>query len=51
MKKPLLLFIIFTVLLLVAGTVYHRYCKAHPGRCRQVKMDEDEKGPRKGIDW
>jgi len=51
MKKPLLLFIIFTVLLLLVGAVYHRYCKSHPGSCRQEKIDENDMGPRKGIDW
>jgi len=52
MKKPLLLFIIFGLLIIVAGFAYKNYCARKPGGCKQEKFDEGEDlGPRKGIDW
>jgi hypothetical protein len=52
MKKPLLLFIISLLLMLVAGIAYKKYCETKPGGCKQEKFDEkDDVGPKKGIDW
>ncbi len=51
MKKPLILFIIFTVLLFIAQFAYTKYCKSRPGGCRQEKKSDSDTGPKKGIDW
>ncbi len=52
MKKPLFIFIIFALLILVASFAYKRYCEARPGDCKQVKVeDREEIGPEEGIDW
>ena len=51
MKKSLLLFIIFTILLFVAQFAYTKYCKTKPDGCKQTKIDENNVGPQKGIDW
>ncbi len=52
MKKPLLLFIIGTVLLLVAAAAYHKYCESKPGGCKKSDTKIDDIGePREGIDW
>jgi len=51
MKKPLLFFIIFIVLLVIAKIVYSKYCESKPEGCKKVKADEREEHPIKGIDW
>jgi hypothetical protein len=51
MKKPLLLFIIFAVLFIVASFAYHKYCQSKPEGCKKVKHDKSDESPRKGIDW
>ncbi|SFV89881.1 hypothetical protein MNB_SV-4-717 [hydrothermal vent metagenome] len=51
MKKPLLLFIIFSLLLLIAGIAYQKYCKAKPDGCKERKVDVNDLGPQEGIDW
>jgi hypothetical protein len=51
MNKPLLLFIIFSVLLVLSAIVYKNYCKSQPDGCKQEKFDEKDFGPEEGIDW
>ena len=51
MKKTLLLFIIFALLLIVAKIAYNKYCESKPEGCKKEKYDEDQGLPREGIDW
>jgi len=51
MNKPLLLFISFSILLLIAVLTYSKYCESKPNGCKQEKYDEDNLGPKEGIDW
>ncbi len=52
MKKPLLLFIVGVVVLIIAAVAYNRYCKSKPGGCKRVSQDVEKIGePREGIDW
>ena len=51
MKKPLILFILFLLLLIVAKIAYNRYCESKPEGCKKEKVDENQGLPRKGIDW
>lgn len=51
MKKPLILFIIFAILLLVAKITYNKYCESKPGSCKKEKYDENQGLPKEGIDW
>ena len=51
MKKPLLLFIIFVVLFVVAKLVYTKYCESKPEGCKNEKYDDKEGSPTEGIDW
>jgi hypothetical protein len=51
MKKPLLLFIIFSALLILSIIAYKNYCKSQPDGCKQEKFDEKDFGPQEGIDW
>jgi hypothetical protein len=51
MNKPLLLFISFSILFLAAIITYNKYCKSKPNGCKQEKFDENDMGPREGIDW
>ena len=50
MNKPLLIFISFSILFLVAIFTYNKYCESKPNGCHQEKY-EKELGPREGIDW
>jgi hypothetical protein len=51
MKKPLLLFIISVVLLIIAKLAYNKYCESKPDGCKKEKYDENQGSPREGIDW
>jgi hypothetical protein len=51
MKKPLLLFLLFSALLLLAGIAYTKYCKSKPNGCRKIERDAESEYPREGIDW
>ena len=46
--KPLLLFIVFVVLIVVGKLAYNKYCESKPKGCKEVKMDET---PEEGVDW
>jgi len=51
MKKPLLIFIILALLIILAGFAYKKYCVSKAGGCKQEKVDPDNFGPQEGIDW
>ncbi|MEA3433951.1 MAG: hypothetical protein U9R13_05165 [Campylobacterota bacterium] len=51
MKKPLILFIIFVVLFVVAKIAYNKYCASKPEGCKKVKVDENQGLPEEGVDW
>ena len=51
MKKPLLIFIILALLIILAGFAYKKFCASKPGGCKQERMDNDDLGPQEGIDW
>lgn len=51
MKKPLLLFIIFAVLMVLGKFVYTKYCESKPEGCKKEKYDEKQGMPKEGIDW
>ena len=51
MKKSLILFIAFAVLLVVAKIAYTKYCESKPEGCKKEKYDENKGLPREGIDW
>ena len=51
LKKPLLLFIIFVAVLLVAIFLYNKYCESKPEGCKKEKLEEREDSTREGIDW
>ena len=51
MKKPLILFIIFVVLLIVAKMAYNKYCESKPESCKKEKYDEKQGLPKEGIDY
>ncbi len=40
MKKPLILFIIFAVLIVVIGIAYNKYCASKPEGCKDEPYDE-----------
>ena len=55
-KKPLILFIIFVFLLIVARTAYNKYCESkHEGCENQIngkeKYDEKQGLPEEGVDY
>ncbi len=56
MKKPLILFIIFVVLLVLAKMAYNKYCDSKPEGCKN-QLNEKEKCngkqglPEEGVDW
>jgi len=50
MKKPLILFIIFSIMIIIAKIAYSKYCETKPEGCKKVKV-EDKGLPVKGIDW
>ena len=56
LKKPLLLFIVFVILLVVAKIVYNKYCESKPEGCKnqlngKEKLDEKQGLPEEGVDW
>ena len=51
MKKPLILFIVFVVLLVVAKIAYHKYCELKPEECKKEIYDENQGLPEEGVDW
>ena len=51
MKKPLILFIIFVVMLVVAKMAYNKYCESKPEGCKKEKDDEKQGLPEEGVDW
>ena len=51
MNKPLLLFISFSILLLVAIVTYNKYCESKPNGCKHSTYDKKDLGPKEGIDW
>ena len=51
MNKPLLLFIAFSILLLLAIVTYNKYCESKHNGCKQEKYDDKDLGPQEGIDW
>ena len=46
--KPLLLFIIFVVLIIVGKLAYTKYCESKPEGCKETKVEET---PEEGVDW
>lgn len=51
MKKPLLLFILLAILLVIGKMVYTKYCESNPEGCKNEKYKDEEESPREGIDW
>ena len=51
MKKSLILFIVFAVLLVVAKIAYVKYCESKPEGCKKEVYDENQGLPEEGIDW
>ena len=52
MNKPLILFIFFLILFFIATVAYNKYCDSKPNGCsKHEKFDENNFGPREGIDW
>ncbi len=51
MKKSLILFIVFAVLLVVAKIAYTKYCESKPEGCKKEVYDENQGLPEEGIDW
>lgn len=41
MKRPLVLFIIFVVLLVVVKMAYTKYCNAKPNGCKEEPYEEN----------
>ena len=51
MNKPLLIFISLSIILIFAIVAYSKYCESKPNGCKQEKFDENDLGPKEGIDW
>ncbi len=51
MSKPLLLFIVFVIVLVIAKISYNKYCNLNPDGCKSVKVDKNQGLPQEGIDW
>jgi len=52
MKKPLLIFIVLAVFIIVVKFAYLKYCESKPEGCKQEKLKKkDDLGPQKGVDW
>ena len=51
MNRPLLLFLISAVILIIAAIVYSKYCESKPKGCKKAHYEEWDKGPIKGVDW
>lgn len=52
MKKSLLLFIIFIILLVLAKIAYKKYCQSKPEGCPKEVVDYEKDGfPEEGVDW
>jgi hypothetical protein len=52
MKKSLLLFIIFVLILIVAKVAYSKYCESKPNGCKKEKVNFEKDGlPHEGIDY
>ena len=51
MKKSLILFIIFVILLVVAKIAYNKYCESKPDECKKERYDENQGLPEDGVDW
>ncbi len=51
MKKPILLFIMFVVLLVLAKIAYGKYCESKPEGCKKEVYDETQGMPKEGIDY
>ena len=50
LKKPLLLFIIFTIILVLAGIAYSKYCASKPNGCNDEPYD-DRNLPEDHVDY
>ena len=46
--KPLLLFIIFVVFIVLGKLAYTKYCESKPKGCKETKIEET---PEEGVDW
>ena len=56
MKKSLILFIVFVILLVIAKIAYNKYCESKPEGCKnqlngKEKYDENQGLPEEGVDW
>jgi len=51
MKKPLLIFIILALLVVIVSFAYKKYCASTPNGCKQYKHEEKDFGPQEGIDY
>ncbi len=51
MKKSLLLFIIFVLLLVAAKIAYNKYCASKPEGCKKEVYNENQGLPEEGIDY
>ena len=51
MGKPLFLFVVFVVVMVIAKITYNKYCNSKPEGCRSVKIDKNQGSPEEGIDW
>ena len=51
MNKPLLIFLISGLLIILASVTYMKYCKSQSIECKFEKFDVSDFGPKEGIDW
>jgi len=51
MKKPLILFIVFVILLIMAKMVYNKYCESKLEGCKKEVYDENQGLPEEGVDY
>ena len=51
MKKPLLLFIIAVIVLIVAKLAYTKFCNLKNENCKNSTTDYYDGSPEEGVDW
>jgi len=51
MKKPIIVFLILVLFLVLAKTAYNKYCESKPEGCKKEKYDEKQGMPKEGIDY
>jgi flagellar basal body-associated protein FliL len=55
-KKPLILFIVFVVLLIIAKMAYTKYCESKPESCKNQVNGKEKYNEKQGlaeekVDW